>query len=67
MTDWQLIETAPLEEVFVLVWDGYETNIAERNGRGWEVKGTGDDISYPHLVAPTHWMPLPAPPLDSVR
>ena len=68
--EWQPIETAPKDGTSVLGFDGIGIAIME----WWEPEPEEDGESrYPSWVsysntgqeflsAPTHWMPLPAPP-----
>lgn len=82
MSNWQPIETAPVDEGFAALlfvpgindwqrpsalpymvvgaWEGgqWVSDMAEIEG----YESTGDYIVHP-AVYPTHWMPLPAPPL----
>lgn len=62
MSEWQPIETAPKDGSYVLVWaeSGHEFARWFRAGECWiraeDMQNLwGED-------APTHWMPLPAPP-----
>ena len=67
-TDWQPINTMPIDGTRVLVTNGREVEIrSQRTGRyaapsrdGHPVNGHG--ISWDHWPRPTHWMPLPIPP-----
>lgn len=61
MTDWQPIETAPLDEK-VLVWDGSEVTVGTQEFRGsfWV-----PCLRYPEPAGQlglTYWAPLPSPP-----
>jgi hypothetical protein len=69
-TGWQPIETAPLQKILLLF---AVTDISE-NGevRNWKMAtGSADHRGWlwgghmvqPWDVVPTHWMPLPEPPL----
>jgi hypothetical protein len=65
MNEWQPIETAPTgrNEVLVFVPKPKRTHdfiVQARNltGSQWWVTGIGE-------IHPTHWMPLPPPPLTS--
>ena len=69
MSEWQTIEKAPLSDDNVVTWSVQDgTNIAHRHQRNpalsakdfWVVQFGYED----HIVHPTHWMPLPAPPTD---
>ena len=84
MTDWQPIETAPVDGTWVLItsyntanWsDGvdrsyWQTQSAHYINGAWVI-GTYADSQYgymeveyytPYASGPTHWMPLPAPPI----
>lgn len=56
--NWQPIDTAPKDEI-VLVWrDGYPMLTAYHEECVWMT------IGRRHIDPPTHWMPLPAPPLE---
>jgi len=67
MTDWQPIETAPVDGTIVQLWVPDHNTVTT----GWFCKDTG---LWPHDEAfseegepcnvglPTHWMPLPTPP-----
>ena len=63
---WQPIETAPMDGTEVLIFQ----RIERRDGEPWLVYAaanwTGhcwdDRVDMPPSPAPTHWMPLPAPP-----
>ena len=67
MSDWQLIETAPLNEDVILGWwesnDGrtYEWRIATAWAGASNTKPPGMLNGWRHGRA-THWMPLPEPP-----
>lgn len=57
---WQPIESAPKDGTRVLVWDGEEwlARWQAYNGGYWDA----DEYISEN---PTHWMPLPAPPLEN--
>lgn len=58
--EWRSIETAP-EWPPVLFWDGHEICIGVRHSGNWFTKA---DATWPdNDVQPTHWMPLPPPPV----
>ena len=62
--NWQFIESAPLDGTHVLVT---ETNaVCEARhivGEGWYVAGNDPTDVWGGPICPTHWMPLPAPPV----
>lgn len=64
---WKAIETAPLHET-VLLWNGDEVVTGSRDGTHcdwWSDYDMGDyESGLPMVPQPTHWMPLPAPPVD---
>ncbi len=73
MTNWQPIETAPLDGTSVLVWDGRSVSSARAFPNEWDNRGDECGWSWcpsensfdssPHGIGePTHWMPLPEPP-----
>lgn len=66
MSDWKLIETAPKDGTWVLIWETAGTN----------TKYSPADVAHYHLgdwynadkqrlYGASHWMPLPAPPTPS--
>ena len=56
---WQLIETAPKGDAPVLVWNGEHITIAVRSAlNDWR---TADVFLN---IVPTHWMPMPDPPVS---
>jgi hypothetical protein len=68
--EWQPIETAPKGGTLILVGsarDGYTTEAQFDTEREewWEVNTHWTDATGDPLY-PTHWMPLPAPPVGSV-
>lgn len=82
MSDWQLIETAPRDQVTVHVWlagalaplPAYfvsrdylerEYDDAEYMEEGWYPSHDFYFDLPETVLAPTHWMPLPAPPLKA--
>lgn len=64
MMEWMPIETAPKDGTDVVLvkvgnkpWIGrFYTHLQERYGMGWR-------NSHGNLFNPTHWMPLPEPPV----
>lgn len=63
--EWQPIETAPKDEVRVLLTDGREVAVGEYFLSEWsnesEIEFSYGDCFH-GTWAPTHWMPLPAAP-----
>jgi hypothetical protein len=66
MSDWQPIETAPTDGAFVMLyWPTMSITrypvVGFNHGDeyGWEL---ADDRDYGEVI-PTHWMPLPSPPV----
>lgn len=76
MNDWQPIETAPRDGTSILLWTAsgpvigwWETGREFLNSphfndwsKGMLGEGTGHDMGFDRVYAPTHWLPLPAPP-----
>ena len=70
MTDWQPIETAPKDQVEVIVYDpNYIPSVmTAKYVSGWTISGA-DELAYdmmgdlPPDPEPIHWMPLPASPV----
>ena len=62
MTDWQTIETAPKNGDKLL---GFNKKSKTYYVIKWAVKGMLKDnwVSREGLKSPTHWMPLPEPPV----
>ena len=66
MSEWQPIETAPRDGTAILGWDGQKQSTAEwyETGEYWSLCVMGawaEDSEW----WPTHWMPLPAPPVST--
>lgn len=61
--DWQPIETAPKDGTEPLVSHGEFASVVwwDEIGSGWIVAALADQSIY--APNPTHWMPLPAPPV----
>jgi len=63
MTEWQPIETAPKDGVYILALcranplSPRRYEFARMGARGW-IRQDGRAVPY----EPTHWMPLPEPP-----
>lgn len=73
MSQWQPIETAPKDLSAVLIW-----NPSTAQGKGavfvgiyMAVRGEGEPswMCFPSSVRaePTHWMPIPSPPLPETE
>jgi hypothetical protein len=61
MSEWQPIETAPLDGTHILLifrWAYRNKHIAE----GWYSDNADDWMTRWGTVHATHWMPLPQPP-----
>ena len=65
---WQPIDTAPMDETFIVAVVGSESN---GSFKGWKAVhpvyrdefGVYDDVGIERgSFVPTHWMPLPDPP-----
>ena len=62
---WQPIETSPAERVVIIYAPGYGVIISKRSViYDGSVRWSGGGYLDPP-PEPTHWMPLPDPPLDS--
>jgi hypothetical protein len=75
MSEWQLIDTAPKDGSYIVLWEQYSINPfigcwsfgrwsvshehVDAEG-GWDGANVVDRLSGPV----THWMPLPPPPKD---
>lgn len=69
--NWQSIETAPKDGRRILL--GYADSYAEEGcwrpacamgSAGWY---SSSDMPYTNVKHPTHWMPLPPPPVDEAK
>ena len=60
-TEWQPIETAPMDGTRVLVTAGFMVFDAYFRRGDWWLYECGDDW-YSVTINPTNWMPLPEPP-----
>lgn len=63
MSDWQPIETAPKDGTEMVLWDGGPTFGVWRPAISGFYDCVGGDPNDPEPFSPTHWMPLPSPPL----
>jgi hypothetical protein len=64
MIEWQPIETAPTDETVLIYWDqGVQAGYLNPEDGWYAVAGHGSKWLY---QPPTHWMPLPNPPLTPV-
>lgn len=66
--NWQPIESAPTDGTCVLVAEGAAVGEARcySEGEGWYWAGNAPTDSWGGRVYPTHWMPLPEPPSQTV-
>lgn len=60
---WQFIESAP-KDTDVLVYGDGATHVARLVKNGWAIDD-GGGLAY--INTPTHWMPLPKPPIESAH
>jgi hypothetical protein len=59
--EWQPIETAPTDGTEVYGWcEASGHDIVEFWGHGWRV------VAYGYDRRPTHWKPIPAPPIVTI-
>ena len=76
MSEWQPIETAPKDARRILISDQFGIYIAQwaqdaelgqaKTGPGWQIFSC-EDCWYSYVATnPTHWMPLPEPPLHAM-
>jgi hypothetical protein len=63
VSEWLPIETAPRDGSAVL---GFEKQ-GNHPGDWSVIRWTGYEFEGDRIGNPTHWMPLPAPPLAAVR
>lgn len=69
--EWQPIETAPRDNSAVLLYVPMETihfvatAFWDTVKQDWFVAWTGLDNPRAKVFNPTHWMPLPSPPVQS--
>lgn len=73
MSDWQPIDTAPKDGTDVLLFNGHPRvgswfDSWEYDSWHPEAKETGGWIMYGgRVIHPTHWQPLPEPPLKTSK
>lgn len=68
--EWKPIETAPKDGMHILAWaDGLPVISEYSDGQWWTDDDRYNDLerNYPCRFNPTHWMPLPAPPLPLLK
>ena len=71
--EWQPIETAPKDGTRVLIYDGVAIKsgmfvqwfhyFLQEKQEGWGTNWDNEFQAPDEVMYPTHWMPLPAPPL----
>ncbi len=63
LTNWQPIETAPKDRSWILVW---ETGVSDKYHPAEVARFVNNrwESSAMKYVEATHWMPLPAPPVQ---
>lgn len=71
MTDWQLVEDGKCPDCEpVILWNGQDVASGERQGSQFKRYDETDSDGYgwcgheTFWPAPTHWMPLPPPPVN---
>lgn len=72
MCDWLDIETAPKDEGYILVCVlGFPPQIAQWKNGTWDAFDEArfafdvDETKNGYEYHPTHWMPLPQPPVEA--
>lgn len=65
MIDWQPIETAPKDGVSILAFHPSPYTGGRIATMIWDGTGWRADIHSFVKLRPTHWMPLPKPPVKS--
>lgn len=69
--EWRPIETAPWElapgEQWMLLWNGHWRGVGRRYAGYDDDPGFCDETTEFIEPAPSHWMPLPAPPKDEAE
>ena len=64
---WRPIESAPTDGRAVLVAEGAAAGEAKfHEGHGWWWAGNDPTDAWGRQVYPTHWMPLPEPPMQQL-
>lgn len=61
--DWQPIESAPDSIGDVILWNGKRVFFGWISDDGWHDGTNVDHRDEPEEPQPTHWMPLPKPPV----
>lgn len=63
MSDWQPIETAPKDGAGILAFQNGNMRVCSWLSCGWAFYQSKPGAAIVVMVCPTHWMPLPAPPV----
>lgn len=65
--EWQPIETAPRDGTPILAWNGgvFVVYWESDPGSWWVYDPPCDERAVWNVKQPTHWMPLPPPPLGA--
>lgn len=66
MSEWQPMETAPKDGTVVLGCDQKDSDYFPFSMR-WEPTHEWGDPRWDGQYSPTHWMPLPEPPLSTTE
>jgi hypothetical protein len=70
MTEWQSIETAPKDEVVLVCgcgYRGYYVSDAKLIDGTWYLFDPLEDGYLADSEGHTHWMPIPAPPVEQAK
>ncbi len=69
---WRSMDSAPLDGTSILLYNGWQYQVCHYGFSSlWDIppkewiygECEGEYNSYPYFNHPTHWMPLPAPPI----
>jgi len=69
--EWMPIKAAPRDGALILAWAGdpftpsfYYYGVAQWANADPDFPDSVNDWFWPYAIRPTHWMPLPPPPLS---
>jgi hypothetical protein len=62
--EWQPIETAPKDEMFIYYWPRRGKRAIGLAYLAKDGRWRDSEMDWEKRIDPTHWMPLPAPPED---